>query len=354
MGGAGLAQRPRRLSFLDDLDESQGVAGGGMGSATSARFQQEKQEGKEKRVHRPDDAAAAPEKRPRLAEDASTGGRLMRTFCGVAETIGKKRTMEDRSSVIQLADGRVFVGVYDGHAGPCAAEHAAATLHTRLDVAPPAGGSSNAAMWEAAYEQCEREILRRFRDGTTACTAVLRGEELSLANVGDSRCVLGGGGRRRRLSERLTTDHKPDVPAERARVEAHGGRVVHRGAYRVFHESCPLLLAVSRSLGDFALKKHPGLISATPEVTDRSLKPGWDDFAIFATDGLWDVVSDADAVGIVYDTIGEALASGSVTQELCTEAASKCIQAARKRCTMDNVLVLVLCFQWRPKSGAAA
>ncbi|KAH8087614.1 protein serine/threonine phosphatase [Aureococcus anophagefferens] len=321
MGGAGLAQRPRRLSFLDDLDESQGVAGGGMGSATSARFQQEKQEGKEKRVHRPDDAAAAPEKRPRLAEDASTGGRLMRTFCGVAETIGKKRTMEDRSSVIQLADGRVFVGVYDGHAGPCAAEHAAATLHTRLDVAPPAGGSSNAAMWEAAYEH---------------------------------RCVLGGGGRRRRLSERLTTDHKPDVPAERARVEAHGGRVVHRGAYRVFHESCPLLLAVSRSLGDFALKKHPGLISATPEVTDRSLKPGWDDFAIFATDGLWDVVSDADAVGIVYDTIGEALASGSVTQELCTEAASKCIQAARKRCTMDNVLVLVLCFQWRPKSGAAA
>ncbi|KAH8067092.1 protein serine/threonine phosphatase [Aureococcus anophagefferens] len=244
MGGAGLAQRPRRLSFLDDLDESQGVAGGGMGSATSARFQQEKQEGKEKRVHRPDDAAAAPEKRPRLAEDASTGGRLMRTFCGVAETIGKKRTMEDRSSVIQLADG----------------------------------ASSSA---------------------------------------------------RRR-------------------------RVVHRGAYRVFHESCPLLLAVSRSLGDFALKKHPGLISATPEVTDRSLKPGWDDFAIFATDGLWDVVSDADAVGIVYDTIGEALASGSVTQELCTEAASKCIQAARKRCTMDNVLVLVLCFQWRPKSGAAA
>ena len=76
--------------------------------------------------------------------------------------------------MIQLADGRVFVGVYDGHAGPCAAEHAAATLHTRLDVAPRAGGSSNAAMWEAAYEQCEREILRRFRDGTTACTAVLR------------------------------------------------------------------------------------------------------------------------------------------------------------------------------------
>ncbi|KAH8048583.1 hypothetical protein JL722_12401 [Aureococcus anophagefferens] len=260
--------RPDELDFIRALQllmayqyATTGVAGGGMGSATSARFQQEKQEGKEKRVHRPDDAAAAPEKRPRLAEDASTGGRLMRTFCGVAETIGKKRTMEDRSSVIQLADGRVFVGVYDGHAGPCAAEHAAATLHTRLDVAPPAGGSSNAAMWEAAYEQCEREILRR---------------------------------------------------------------------------------------------STPGLISATPEVTDRSLKPGWDDFAIFATDGLWDVVSDADAVGIVYDTIGEALASGSVTQELCTEAASKCIQAARKRCTMDNVLVLVLCFQWRPKSGAAA
>ena len=43
-----------------------------------------------------------------------------------------------------------------------------------------------------------------------------------------------------------------------------------------------------------------------------------------------------------------------MTQETCTEAASRCIQAARKRCTMDNVLVLVMNFQWRPGASSAA
>ena len=54
-------------------------------------------------------------------------------------------------------------------------------------------------------------------------------------------------------------------------------------------------LAVSRALGDFSYK-DAGVadadrkISATPEVTTVKLRPG-DEFAILATDGVWDVSS---------------------------------------------------------------
>lgn len=49
------------------------------------------------------------------------------------------------------------------------------------------------------------------------------GEHLVLANAGDCRAVLCRGGR----ALRLTTDHTPDVPGERTRIEAHRG-IVHQ------------------------------------------------------------------------------------------------------------------------------
>ncbi len=40
---------------------------------------------------------------------------------------------------------------------------------------------------------------------------------------------------------------------------------------------------------------------AEPEVTVTSLSPA-DAFLVLASDGLWDVVSNQDAVGLVLDT----------------------------------------------------
>jgi len=46
------------------------------------------------------------------------------------------------------------------------------------------------------------------------------------ANIGDSRTAIGyanpAGGV---IAETITHDHKPDTPAEKARIEAKGGRV---------------------------------------------------------------------------------------------------------------------------------
>jgi len=100
---------------------------------------------------------------------------------------------------------------------------------------------------------------------------------------------------------RLTVDHKPDRPSERRRITARGGVVERLGVWRVLAAvpggdgSVLSGLAVSRSLGDAEFKRPRELVSAEPEVGRLRLRPG-DQVIVSATDGLWDVVSDDDAV----------------------------------------------------------
>lgn len=57
--------------------------------------------------------------------------------------------------------------------------------------------------------------------GCTAVVAVVKGNELWVANAGDSRAVLCRNGQAVALSE----DHKPQSEAERNRITAAGGFV---------------------------------------------------------------------------------------------------------------------------------
>jgi serine/threonine protein phosphatase PrpC len=62
--------------------------------------------------------------------------------------------------------------------------------------------------------------------GTTAVVGAVRGRTLTVANVGDSRCILA----RRNAAGKLeavevTDDHKPDREDEQKRILSRGGRV---------------------------------------------------------------------------------------------------------------------------------
>ncbi|KAF3340605.1 hypothetical protein FCM35_KLT09449 [Carex littledalei] len=56
---------------------------------------------------------------------------------------------------------------------------------------------------------------------------------------------------------------------------------------------------MSRAFGDFYLKHH-GLISV-PDATQRTITSR-DRFVILATDGVWDVISNEEAIQIVSST----------------------------------------------------
>lgn len=141
-----------------------------------------------------------------------------------------------------------------------------------------------------------------YDSGTTALAIVRQGELITIANVGDSRAVLATLGEDGNLVPvQLTVDFKPNLPQEAERIALSRGRVFcshdEPGVYRVWqpNKATPGL-ALSRALGDHRMKEF-GLISE-PEVTQRHITSR-DQFAILATDGVWDVLSNDEAVKIV-------------------------------------------------------
>merc|ERR1719221_338070 len=101
----------------------------------------------------------------------------------------------------------------------------------------------------------------------------------------------------------MTVPHKPDLPPERARIEAAGGHISD--------ESPPRLdgsLLVSRALGDFEYKaddcRSPCMqkLSCTPDVYEVSgLQPGA--LCILGSAGVWEVLPAADVAAVVRSAL---------------------------------------------------
>lgn len=134
--------------------------------------------------------------------------------------------------------------------------------------------------------------------GCTAVVAVLIGRSLTIANAGDSRAVLCRAGGR---AEALSFDHKPHQEREMSRITKAGGFVNQFG--RVNGN-----LNLSRSIGDLKYKQVPGLepseqmITAEADIVQVSLQPK-DEFVILGCDGIWDCLSNDQAVKFVRDRI---------------------------------------------------
>ncbi|XP_052205613.1 probable protein phosphatase 2C 9 isoform X1 [Diospyros lotus] len=141
-----------------------------------------------------------------------------------------------------------------------------------------------------AYKSTDQLILSHNPDlgrgGSTAVTAILiNGQKLWVANVGDSRAVLSKSGQ----AIQLTIDHEPNT--ERDSIEDRGGFVsnIPGDVARVNGQ-----LAVSRAFGDKNLKLH---LRSDPDITDADI--GADtDLLIIASDGLWKVMDNQEAVNI--------------------------------------------------------
>lgn len=137
--------------------------------------------------------------------------------------------------------------LFDGHGGRHAADFAASHLHDNILAEIAGRGGDVPAGIVHGYLRTDTDFLSAGKpSGAAAVTALLRGGTLWVGHAGDCRAVLS----RRGAAEPLTSDHKPERPAERARIEAQGGEVLcGRGAWRVQG-----VLGVSRAIGDRDLK----------------------------------------------------------------------------------------------------
>jgi len=152
--------------------------------------------------------------------------------------------------------------------------------------------------------------------GCTAVVAVLVNDVLTVANAGDSRAVLC---RKGGVTEALSYDHKPLQEREMDRITKSGGFVNQFG--RVNGN-----LNLSRSIGDLKYKQTKSLppsaqmITAEPDILQVKLNPG-DEFFILGCDGIWDCLSNEQAVLFVRDRI-ETKAPTEIVIEMLDEIVS--------------------------------
>ena len=152
-----------------------------------------------------------------------------------------------------------------------------------------------------------------YSGSTLICTLLLH-KNLICANTGDSRAILA-----RKSSQTsnqwsflpLSTDHKPDVPEEKARILKSGGIIQEMrdcegraiGPLRVWPcKEANMGLAMSRSIGDKSVKPfgvtwEPGFScnfkkknKVFLEIKKIAIEEG-DRFMVLGSDGVWEVIS---------------------------------------------------------------
>jgi len=259
-------------------------------------------------------------------------------------TLGSSDVASGAAASTKMIPTMGLFGVFDGHGdGGFASDFIATNLERKLKSNPE---------WAAAYHGCNdashgalesvltqtyhdldedlRKDLTKPRDGgTTAIVALVSDAYLFVANVGDSRCILV---RKRKAvtngasaneKERptllevvpMSEDHKPDLPAECARIESAGLTVQTDrvppdendpdGEFSVVHrvrKSDRELLGVARAFGDYDYKSNAELsasrqaVVCTPDIEVRERDDEEDMYLVLACDGVWDVMSN-DEVG---------------------------------------------------------
>ena len=244
-----------------------------------------------------------------------------------------RQTMEDAMVIEDTfagSSGQGLFAVLDGHGGRGVVEFV--QQHLARAVARELRSNDEASTEKRirrAFMNVDMESRHIETSGTTAAVCFLRCDAsssadvstrtLCAANVGDARAVLCQDGK----AVRVTKDHKATDADEKRRIERLGGFVL-RG--RV----CGLL-AVGRAFGDHALKQfvpaHP--YYSETKLGNRERHP----FFIVACDGVWDVMSDQDAVDIV-------LQAKSASQR--AQAAQMLVDEAMERNSTDNITAMVV------------
>ncbi|KAJ6304309.1 hypothetical protein OIU77_018055 [Salix suchowensis] len=254
---------------------------------------------------------------------------------GSFATCGKRETMEDTHFLIphmcNEKDIHAF-GIFDGHRGAAAAEFSARALPGFLQSTGSASSPRNALVeafvsTDAAFRneldthrKSRRVVQKDWHPGCTAIVALIVTDKLFVANAGDCKTILCRAGKAFPLSK----DHVASCIEERERVLSAGGQVKWKvDTWRVGHAA----LQVTRSIGDDDLKPA---VTAEPEITETVLSAE-DEFLVMGSDGLWDVMSGADVISIIKDTVKEP---GMCSKRLATEAA--------ERGSKDNITVIVV------------
>jgi serine/threonine protein phosphatase PrpC len=264
-----------------------------------------------------------------------------------ASAQGWRPTMEDRHVVNERGNWVLFA-VCDGHGGREVVDQLAEWLPDSILGSLPTRSLSCQRLKETlrnAILNLDRKLYQALstssiflwsskpiRSGSTLLLCVYNrvSQQIAIASVGDSRAVLCN------FAGKIigqTKDHKPSEPEEKARVEASGSFIERNRVGGV--------LAMSRAMGDFQLKKtregeydpERGPVSANPQLFAGYLT-GDSTTLILACDGVWDVMSSEAAVSLIQK---EGMTNGNIADRL--------MRNAFEEGSRDNITAMIVQFR---------
>uniref|UniRef100_A0A1D1Y6H5 protein-serine/threonine phosphatase n=1 Tax=Anthurium amnicola TaxID=1678845 RepID=A0A1D1Y6H5_9ARAE len=246
-----------------------------------------------------------------------------------------------------------FVGVYDGHGGPEAGRYVNEHLFQHLQKFLSEQKGMSTDVIRKAFSATEEAFLSLVRKqwlskpqiaavGSCCLVGIICGGLLYVANVGDSRAVLGTSekGIRDVTAIQMSAEHNAGIDSVREELHALHPEDSHIVLLKHNVWRVKGLIQVSRSIGDAYLKNaefnrepllakfrlpepfHKPILSAEPSIVTHKLSPR-DQFLIFASDGLWEHLTNQEAAEIVYNFPHNGIARRLVKAALR--------QAAKKR-----------------------
>lgn len=272
---------------------------------------------------------------------------------------GRRHEMEDRHLCVHIEGGITLLGVFDGHGGIEASLYGSFYFHDVLvsvtswrEVLNCDGQKQALLLGDVLVEAFKiidanmriSQSKHPSRSGSTAAICILTTTHIVCANAGDSRCVLGtiinGNASLANLEAvALSIDHKPDSPDERSRIVA-AGALVMKSVDGSEPDRINGVLNVSRGLGDFDFKKNKNLeesqqmVSCVPDIQVHALTEK-DFVLLIACDGLWDVMSNEEAV----EKARAVFCTGESSMALIAE---EMLDEAYDRGSTDNITCIVV------------
>ncbi|KAI3519143.1 hypothetical protein L1887_08170 [Cichorium endivia] len=282
-----------------------------------------------------------------------------------------------------------FVGVYDGHGGPETSRYVNNHLFQNLKRFTSEQNPISVEVIRKAFHATEEGfssiVAKQWTMnpqlaavGTCCLIGVICNGTLYIANAGDSRAVLGRTVKAtgEAIAIQLSTEHNASI--ESVRQELHTLHpddpqivVLKHNVWRVKG-----IIQISRSIGDVYLKKAEfnreplyakfrvrdpikrPILSADPSISVHKIQQN-DQFLIFASDGLWEHLSNQDAVDIVQHNPRTGIARRLVKTAL-QEAAKKRemrytdlkkIDRGVRRHFHDDITVVVVFLDLNPVSS---
>jgi len=189
-------------------------------------------------------------------------------------------------------------------------------------------------------EKLKNYFIKSNKMGSTSLISLIYPKNnkfrLKIINLGDCRAVLCSG---YNIAHQLSLDHKPNNYCEKKRIIDLGGVI----EYSLHDDPRINGMSVSRSFGDLDNK----FISQVPDIFDYTITN--DKFLIIACDGVWDVLSNQEAVDCVLEKNDELKTTNKPLQNMRGKSenniAQKLAELALLKGTTDNLSVVIIFLQ---------